>query len=259
MDELSTLPASANPETAQPPVVAKRPRRGMLSIHRLSLIGAILLAFTFGMGAGYAFWGLDLGRKAAQATAASGGGTDQSGVPAQVKRYDVPVDDDPTLGPEDAEITLVEFSDFECPYCQAWQQQVFGRLKQDYQGSIRFVYRDFPLTSIHPNALEAAQAANCAYEQDKFWEYHDKLFESGLGTAAYIRYAEELDLDMDAFKECLDSGRYLDEVMADLDWASNLGVRSTPTFFLNGIPIVGAQPYEVFKQVVDQELAGEIP
>jgi protein-disulfide isomerase len=132
---------------------------------------------------------------------------------------------------------------------------------EEFSGKIRFVYRDFPIASIHPNAESAAEAADCALEQDKFWEFNRKLFEGpqGLGTSAYMQYAQELGLDTNQFEECIDSSRYREEVQADLNWAANLGVRSTPTFFLNGIPIVGAQPYEVFKQVVEKELAGEIP
>jgi protein-disulfide isomerase len=176
-------------------------------------------------------------------------------------RYEIPIDDDPMIGPEDAPITIVEFSDYECPYCQRWHTEVFERLLEAYPDEVRLVYRDFPLTSIHPNATPAAIAANCAREQDVFWDYHDKLFgmELGLNTEAYQEYASQLDIDTEEFNECLDSGRYEEEVQADFDFAANLGVRSTPTFFINGIAVVGAQPFEVFQQVIEQELAGEIP
>jgi protein-disulfide isomerase len=122
------------------------------------------------------------------------------------------------------------------------------------------VYRDFPLFSIHPNAMPAAEAANCAYEQGSFWEFHDKLFgmELALSAEAYRQYAQDLGLDVDAFNECVETRRYQDEVQADYAYASELGVRSTPTFFINGIALVGAQPYEVFQQVIDKELAGEL-
>lgn len=179
----------------------------------------------------------------------------------QVTRYNIPLDDDPVIGPEDAPITIVEFSDYECPYCQRWHKEVYKRLFEAYPDEIRLVYRDFPLSSIHPNATSAAYAANCAREQDVFWDYHDKLFDSelGLNTEAYQEYASQLGIDTEAFSECLESGRYQQEVQADFDFAANLGVRSTPTFFINGIAVVGAQPFEVFQQVIDQELAGEIP
>ena len=178
----------------------------------------------------------------------------------QVTRYDVPIDDDPILGPEDAPITLIEFSDYECPFCKRWHDETFDRLIDAFPGQIRFVYRDFPLTNIHPNAAPAAEAANCAHEQDRFWDFHRKLFSSStLNASTYLAYATELGLDLDAFQECVTSRRYQDEVVADLEWAVNLGISSTPTFFINGIALVGAQPFDVFNDVITKELAGEIP
>ena len=186
---------------------------------------------------------------------------DTSSASQQVVRYDVPVDDDPILGAEDAPITIVEFSDYECPYCRQWHSEVYSQLIETYGKQIRFVYRDFPLASIHSNANSAAYAANCAHEQGVFWEYHDMLFgmEQGLGNGAYLDYANQLGIDQADFQECLDSGRYQAEVQADFDFAAELGVRSTPTFFINGIAVVGAQPFEIFQQVIERELAGEIP
>ncbi len=132
-------------------------------------------------------------------------------------------------------------------------------LKENYPGQIRLVYRDFPLTSIHPEALPAAIAANCAGEQGKYYEYHDALFSSSsLGSEVYQVYAVELGLDPAQFVECLSNTSVKDEIMADLNWASNLGVQSTPTFFINGIALVGAQPFESFKDLIDKELAGEL-
>lgn len=130
-----------------------------------------------------------------------------------------------------------------------------------YPGQIRFVYRNLPLTSIHPQAFPAAVAAHCAGDQGAYWPYHDKLFsdELGLSRDAYVQYAEDLELNGEAFESCLESGQFDDFVQEDMDFALNLGVRSTPTFFINGIAVVGAQPLDVFKQVIDQELAGEIP
>jgi protein-disulfide isomerase len=174
----------------------------------------------------------------------------------------VPIDDDPIFGPEDAPITIIEFSDYECPYCRRWHQEVLPLLIEEYPDQVRLVYRDFPLTSIHSNAIPAAVAANCAGEQEAeaYWAYSERLFsmDLGLGAEAYQEYAEEIGLDTDAFAECLESNRYEDEVLADFEFASQLGIRSTPTFFINGIALVGAQPYDVFKQVIDQELAGEL-
>ena len=117
------------------------------------------------------------------------------------------------------------------------------------------------MTSIHPEAFPAAVASLCADEQDVYWPYHDKLFsnERGLSRDAYLQYAADLELDVNAFETCLDSGKYDDFIQKDMDFALNMGVRSTPTFFINGLAIVGAQPMDVFSKVIDQELAGEIP
>lgn len=130
-----------------------------------------------------------------------------------------------------------------------------------YPGQIRFVYRNLPLTSIHSEALPSATASLCAGDQGAFWPYHDKLFsnELGLKRDAYIQYAADLELDESAFETCLDSGKFDQFIQEDMDFSLNLGVQSTPTFFINGLALVGAQPLNAFKQIIDKELAGEIP
>jgi protein-disulfide isomerase len=239
-----TIPPSVNSSAAPP-------NRNWIPV----LAG--LVFFLFGLGAGYLIWGRD-----SAAAAAATPDPQQAGVtlPEKVIRYAVTVDDDPTLGPEDAPITLIEFSDYQCPFCTKWHDEVFFRLQEEYGDKIRFVYRDLPLP-FHPEAQSAAEAANCAWEQGDYWEFHNALFSDkyGLGVKAYQQYAADLGLDADALTGCLLDGRYADEVQADYDFAGNLGVSSTPTFFINGIALVGAQPYEVFKQVIDLELAGKIP
>ncbi len=221
-------------------------------------IYGLLLPITFVLGivSGYLIWGSTPPATAIAATPAT-----PATPPVQIKRYDVPADDDPSLGPDNAPITIIEFSDYQCSFCKKWQDEVLDRLLANYPSQVRFVYRDFPLISIHPGAAPAAEAANCAGEQDTYWPFHKALFSMkyDLTTAAYQQYAAELRLDTQAFTECLESRRYQAEVMGDYQFATNLGIRSTPTFFINGIPIVGAQPYEVFKQIIDKELAGEIP
>jgi protein-disulfide isomerase len=180
--------------------------------------------------------------------------------PEEIRRYDIEIyDDDPVLGPEDATVTIIEFSDYECPFCRRYHIETFDQIMATYEGQIRYIYKDFPLTSIHPNALPAASAALCAHEQGEFWDFQDKLFfmEMSLSKETYLQYAEDLELDMTAFTECLEEDRFEDRVMADFDFAANLGVSSTPTFFINGIPVIGAQPFEVFAQVIDMELDTE--
>ena len=129
-----------------------------------------------------------------------------------------------------------------------------------YQGKIRFVYRDFPLTGIHAEASPAAEAADCAGEQGEYWPYHDKLFNGGLTLSSntFIKYASDVDLDLDQFRNCINTNKYQDAVEDNYNFAYNLGISSTPTFFINGLAIIGSQPYSVFKQVIDQELAGQI-
>jgi protein-disulfide isomerase len=175
-------------------------------------------------------------------------------------RYDIPSEGSPSLGPAEAQITIVEFSDFECPFCRRFHEETYQTLLETYPGEIRFVYRHLPLTSIHPQAFPAAVASMCANDQDAFWPYHDKLFSSELlGREVYLQYAAELELDMQTFEACLDSDQHNATIQADSDFAVNLGVNSTPTFFINGLAIIGAQPFASFKQVIDKELAGEIP
>lgn len=176
---------------------------------------------------------------------------------AGLRRYEITIEDnDPINGPEDAPITIIEFADFECPFCQRHFSHVYPRLQAEYPDLIRYVYKDFPLISIHPNALPAALAAQCALEQDAFWPFHDLLFSGrlGLSRASYEEYASELELDTEAFAACLDEERYLEAVQADSSQAQGIGVSSTPTFFVNGIGVIGAQPFEVFAQIIDYEL-----
>jgi protein-disulfide isomerase len=219
-----------------------------------------VLAFAIGVLVGYAVWGYAPAR--AGQTAQTSGEIAEVPVTAQPQfvRYDIPSEGYPSIGPNDAPITIVEFSDYQCPYCQRWHEQVYEPLLAAYPGKIRFVYRHFPLSTIHPEAFDAAQAAMCAGEQGSYWTYHEMLFSGrSLGSSIYTQYAHDLSLNIERFNDCMAAGSYRAKIEADTDFAVNLGVRSTPTFFVNGLAIVGAQPLDVFKQVIDKELAGEIP
>lgn len=219
-----------------------------------------VFAFTAGVLLGYVVWGFDSASKIPVVAAQAGGPVVEAPVTQVPQRYEVASEGFPSIGPANAPITIVEFSDYQCPYCRRWHEQVYEQLLNAYPGKIRMVYRHLPLTSIHPDAFPAAEAAMCAGEQNAYWTFHEKLFSSdALGSSVYARYAEELGLDMDTFQSCISERRYQEAVQADLDFAVNLGVRSTPTFFINGLAIVGAQPLDIFKQVIDKELAGEIP
>jgi protein-disulfide isomerase len=166
----------------------------------------------------------------------------------------VSVDDDPSMGPENAPITIVEFSDFQCPYCQK-SVGTLKELRRLYGETIRVVYRDYPGPN-HPYATQAAEAAQCAGEQGKFWEYHDLLFDRqtpGKGWD-FPALAKELGLQQDTFTACLTTGRYREEVIKDLRDGMKLGMTSTPTFFINGRPLVGAQPVAAFQALIDKLL-----
>jgi protein-disulfide isomerase len=221
-----------------------------------------VFAFAAGILLGYIVWGFDPAATSPVSAAQAGGPVIEAPVTEQPQfvRYDVASEGFPSIGPADAPITIVEFSDYQCPYCRRWHQEVYQPLLTAYPGQIRLVYRHLPLTSIHPDAFSAAEASMCAGEQNAYWQFHEKLFSSNaLGGSVYSQYAQELGLDMKTFESCLTERKYQQAVQSDLDFAVNLGVRSTPTFFINGLAIVGAQPLDVFKQVIDQELAGEIP
>jgi protein-disulfide isomerase len=209
----------------------------------------LFLILVFGLGLGWMVWGQGIIQAASEVK-----------IDPNLQRYDVPVDGNPSIGPENAPITLVEFSDYQCPFCEQWYKDVYSRLMRDYGDKIRFVYRDFPLYAIHPDSQSAAEAAHCAGEQKAYWYYHDALFNGkyGLGPAAYVKYASDMGLNLVQFNKCVSDRSYKTKVDANHNFASNLGVSSTPTFFLNGMAIVGAQPYDVFKQIIDKELAGEI-
>jgi protein-disulfide isomerase len=162
----------------------------------------------------------------------------------------------PAQGPEQAPVTIIQFSDYQCPYCQrseATVQEVLSR----YAGKVRLVHRDFPLDG-HPRAFPTSRAAYCAGDQGRFWEYHRGVFlkPSDLSEEDLKRRAGELGLDAAAFAACLASDRHDATIRAAFDQGVGLGVTGTPTFFINGRLLVGARPFENFKSIIDEELAG---
>ena len=176
--------------------------------------------------------------------------------PVVASRREVDPAGDPSLGPADAAITIVEFSDFNCPYCQRWHREVSQELLSAYPDQIQFVYKDFPVVGGGRVGFLSAQAAHCAEEQGSYWEYHNALFSGAytLGSSGIDQIAVDLGLDLDPFKECMVEARYAEEVRDDFNYGVSLGVSSTPTFFINGIPLVGAQPVVNFAQIIDSEL-----
>lgn len=179
--------------------------------------------------------------------------------PGPAPRVQVSADDDPFMGDKNAPVTIIEFSDYQCPFCSRFYTGTLPQLKSEYidTGKVRFVYRDFPLTSIHSEARPAAIAANCAETQGKYWEMHDKIFtnQQGLSDASYKAWATELGLDNAKFETCLRDPAMGSEVDQDLRDGASAGVQGTPAFFVNGQLLSGAQPFGAFKQVIDAELA----
>jgi protein-disulfide isomerase len=160
----------------------------------------------------------------------------------------------PSRGPANAPVTIVEFSDFQCPYCGR-EFPVIDRVMKEYDGKVRLVFRHYPL-DFHPFAQKAAEAGACAQDQGKFWELHDKMFtnQSKLAVEDLKGYAKSLGMDAPKFDKCLDSGEKKALVEDDMKAGSAAGVNGTPAFFINGVFVNGAQPYEQIKQAVDREL-----
>tara|TARA_Y100000031_G_scaffold154983_1_gene204324 strand:+ start:148 stop:852 length:705 start_codon:yes stop_codon:yes gene_type:complete len=170
---------------------------------------------------------------------------------------DVSVDDDPMKGKKNAPVTIIEFSDFQCPYCKKVFSETLPLLEKEYidTGKVKFVYRDYPLP-FHPLAQKTAEAAECADEQVKFWEYHDTIFENqdSLSVENLKSWAQDLGLDSEEFDQCLDSGEMASEVKKDMEEGQKYGVRGTPAFFINGKLLSGAQPYVAFQREIEAAL-----
>jgi len=182
----------------------------------------------------------------------------------------ISADDDPFFGNPDAPITIVEFSDFQCPFCARFHTQTLPSILEEYidQGKVKLVFRDFPIQSIHPNALPASVAAECANDQGKFKDMHDTLFEKQSewnkvetvdALSLFSQYASDMQLEQETFDSCLTSGKHISEIRKDLDDGRDYGVSGTPGFFVGNdqigyVELKGAQPFESFKKVIDSQL-----
>ena len=230
------------------------------------VLGILLIISIFTSGLGF---GSD-----SSPTGGAAANNNQPGNNVPAGPVDVSADDDPVLGEKDAPVEIIEFSDFQCPFCRKFWTDTFSQLKTQYidTGKAKLVYRDFPLDSIHPMAQKSAEAAQCADEQGKFWEYHDKMYgEQNIldggsiegpvqSTVTYTandlkKWAKDLGLDSSKFDSCLDDGKYEDEVKNDFQDGAQAGVQGTPSFFINGNQLSGAQPFSAFKAAIDAELA----
>ncbi len=186
--------------------------------------------------------------------------------PAKVTA-EVSVSGKPSLGRDDASVTMVEFSDYQCPFCKRHFLTVLPIIKKEYidTGKVRYVFRDFPIASLHPQAKKGHEAAYCAGEQNKYWEMHDTLFKNSkdFSAPALKRYAQEIGLDGDKFNNCLQSGKYAGRIEKEIAEGVKAGVRGTPSFFIGpsgsgeritGTMVRGAQPLNRFRQVIENVL-----
>jgi len=173
-----------------------------------------------------------------------------------LEKVHVSEDDDPWIGAKDARVVIVEFSDYACPYCAKFALEVEKKIIENYKDAVKLVFRDFP---VHGEiSYKAAEAANCAREQGKFWEYHYLLFERQNewynNASKFLSYAGELGLDLEKFRACLDSGKYREEVEKDLRDGISYGVKGTPTFFINDDMVLGYRSYEEFARLIEERL-----
>jgi protein-disulfide isomerase len=192
--------------------------------------------------------------------------------PSEADNVVLDIDKAPFMGKKDAKVTLIEFSDFQCPFCGRHVRDTVPQLESEYikTGKVKYVFKDFPLESIHKNAFGAAEAAECAGDQGKYWEMHDKLFanQTALTTDDLVKYAGELNLNKAKFEKCLSSGTFASKVRESVSEGQKAGVTGTPAFFLainegndssvkTSKRITGAQPYANFKAAIDDLLSSQ--
>jgi protein-disulfide isomerase len=151
---------------------------------------------------------------------------------------------------------MVEFTDYQCPFCKQYFDQTYEDLLKTYEGKVRYVVRNFPIANLHPQATKAAEAAECAHDQGEFWKYHDRLFaqQEQLGVDSLKRHASDLGLDRATFDRCLDGGEKSELVANDLEEGRGYGVRGTPTFFIDGEFVAGAKPLIEFRSMIEPKL-----
>jgi len=221
------------------------------------------------VGATLALVGTEIAQNTSAELAAANKDTEVSGETVEPTIVNVDEDDDPVMGEENAPILMVEFSDFQCPYCRKFYNETLPSIKENYidTGLVKFAYRDLPLVGLgHSDATPAANAAECAREQegdDMYFAFHDKIFngENALGNGtvkipseSLYSYAEELGLDMEEFTSCQENLDFADEIAADTAVARSIGINGTPGFVINGQIVTGAYPYETFVDIFEQLL-----
>lgn len=226
------------------------------TLRKKHVVGIVISIAALVLVVGYIFGGRGSGDQAGSESRESATDQSPSGIPAvpsgSAPRESFLSVDDPTWGPRNAAVTVVEFSDFECPYCR----DVFPTVRtimQRFGDRVLFQYRDFPVSDSHEFAQKAAEAAQCAHAQGKFWEYHDRLFQNqnDLSREALTRYALMVNLDVAAFNRCLDGGTKTLEVLQDFQDGVTAGLKGTPTFFINGMKYEGVLSEEEFVEIIE--------
>ena len=251
-------PEPYEPEPLQAETPAAAPADDVIVLKKSLVINIGIAVVFFVFGALVSYFVLVLPYKTAQAALA------QQPAAAPIQPTDPPARLDnvalgglPPLGSPDAKVKIVEFSDFQCPFCKEWNDTTFDPLRKQYGDKIVIYYRHYPLTAIHPEAMNGAVAAECANAQGKFWDMHDALFrtQSAISVSNSESLAGSLGLDTAKFNDCMTKDPYQANIDADVKDGDTYGVTGTPTFFINGVRLVGAQPLAAFTTVIDQELA----
>ncbi|MFN8372330.1 MAG: DsbA family protein [Anaerolineae bacterium] len=194
--------------------------------------------------------------QAVAAALESGGNIDTASGNNAVQYVDVSADNDPSIGAADAPVTIIEFGDFRCSFCRRFESETLPQIMANYEGRVRYVFRDMPI--LGQASLDAAVAAECANAQGRFWDYHNVLYNNqqliGATADVFSTMAQSVGLDINTFNACVSAQTTLGEVVADQSEGQRAGIQGTPTFFINGRYVSGAQPYEVFASIIDEEL-----
>ncbi len=234
-----------------------------LTARKFYVFTATVAIVGFGGGAVFASASASASASGQNGSAARDGGSSAS-ASAQQQRQDRTTilqrligDARHSIGSADAPVTIVEFTDYDCPYCRRYYHETFPKIMERFGGQIRYVMRHFPLASMHPEAVKAAEAAECAGEDGLFWEFHDLMMQGvpSLSVPSLKQYAAELGVNTDEFNRCLDSDSKATLVQQDLRDGYMHGVRGTPNFFVNGYSLSGAQPIDVFAAYIEAAMA----
>ncbi len=223
-------------------------QRFLLSRTIFYIFFGILIGFALAIASIWLFWEFEISRK---------GTTVNQGLEvSELESLSFDLDNRPSIGRRDARVTVIEFTDYECPFCKRHNETVLPKLISEYKNNIRYIAVNFPLTQIHPLAFEASIAAECAFDQGRFWEYRRQLFanEGALFFEKLILLADKIDLDVNQFEKCMKSDDKYQLVKGDILIAEELGITGTPTFFINDKVLIGSRPFGSFKLLIDAEL-----